>query len=546
MSVFYIPTANSTTAVVLKGDVTGPSSSTYLPDLTVTSKLLTGLVITPGIVTAADSIRTAVGKLAAGFTSITTNSIESLGTTLNIASANNTQILNLGSGTGIQTINVGNSGAGATTINLGGAGDTVTIAGTLTTINSTTTNVLDKTFVLNSGGLAASAGSSGVYFEEAGSSANSYMRVSSDRSKMELKAPTGLNLMLNQSLSTTDTPSFPSIKLTTAPALGKILSSDATGNSSWIANTGFATVPGSNNVVYGLSAGATLIGSSGDTVAIGHNAGSGLTSGQYNTAIGASILTASTTQSYNTAVGNGALGVSTSAGNTAVGFVAGSNISSGGFNTTIGCQAGQSMTTNTNCVALGYLSDMAVGLTNSTVIGNHAFCSVSNTIQLGNAAVTNVNTSGSVTASSFVSSGAITAPSITFPSGTLSYYTEYSHVTNMLWNSVAVPITVKLTRIGRQVSAYFPATSWTSTGANSTNIVMSLSFPAQFKAAAVGNLVCYVSTITPTASTANGCANFDIYYGSCTIFSGVQNTLFTSTASGQAVGFDSFSLTWSI
>ena len=158
---FYIPSSTSSASTLL-GDVVGTANANYISDLTVTSKLLTGLTVAPGTVTSADSIRSAIGKLTSGSTAIVANSIESLGTTLNIATLNTTQVLNLGSGTGVQTINIGNSGAGATTINLGAAGDLVNIAGTMTTINSTTTNVLDKSFVLNSGGAAASAGTSTV------------------------------------------------------------------------------------------------------------------------------------------------------------------------------------------------------------------------------------------------------------------------------------------------------------------------------------------------------------------------------------------------
>jgi hypothetical protein len=73
---------------------------------------------------------TQVKRDASGGFSVATlaaSSIESTGTTLNIATANNTQTVNLGSGTGVQTINVGNSGVGATAINVGGATDTVNI-----------------------------------------------------------------------------------------------------------------------------------------------------------------------------------------------------------------------------------------------------------------------------------------------------------------------------------------------------------------------------------------------------------------------------------
>src|SRR5690606_12651437 len=115
------------------------------------------------------------------------------------------------------TINVGNNGTGATVINLGGAGDTVNISGTLNNVTTTNTQVADKSLVLNAGGTASTAGLAGLYFEEAGNSSNSYVRVSSDRSMMEMKAPTGSLISLNQSLATTDAVTFGSVTSSAAP-----------------------------------------------------------------------------------------------------------------------------------------------------------------------------------------------------------------------------------------------------------------------------------------------------------------------------------------
>jgi len=53
--------------------------------------------------------------------------LESIGTTLTIAGLNNTSVVNLGSGTGVQEINLGNNGAGATAINIGGGSDVVKV-----------------------------------------------------------------------------------------------------------------------------------------------------------------------------------------------------------------------------------------------------------------------------------------------------------------------------------------------------------------------------------------------------------------------------------
>ena len=96
-------------------------------------------------------------------------------------------------------------------------------------------------------------------------------------------------------------------------------------------------------------------------------------------------------------------------------------------NTAIGASALFTNTTGNNNTALGYAADVASGaLTNATAIGASAIVSASNTIQLGNTDVTNVKTSGTITA------GAVTYPKVdgaanqvlsTNGSGTLAWTT---------------------------------------------------------------------------------------------------------------------------
>jgi hypothetical protein len=69
--------------------------------------------------------RDGIGGFAAS--TVKLDALESNGTTLDIAGQNGTSTVNVGKGSGVQTINVGNSGTGATTINLGGSGDTVNV-----------------------------------------------------------------------------------------------------------------------------------------------------------------------------------------------------------------------------------------------------------------------------------------------------------------------------------------------------------------------------------------------------------------------------------
>jgi len=126
-------------------------------------------------------------------------------------------------------------------------------------------------------------------------------------------------------------------------------------------------------------------------------------------------------------VGKGGGAVAT---NTANGYLALSSNTSGAANTAIGYNALSSNTTGSYNTAIGDDADVSSGnLSNATALGNGATVSASNTIQLGNTSVTNVKTSGTITA------GAITIPNTdgtanqvlkTDGSGTLAWSTPAS------------------------------------------------------------------------------------------------------------------------
>ena len=81
-------------------------------------------------------------------------------------------------------------------------------------------------------------------------------------------------------------------------------------------------------------------------------------------------------------------------------------------NTAIGSSALSTNTIGTNNTAIGNSANVgSANLTNATAIGNGAIVSASNTIQLGNTAVTNVNTSGAITAGGKIIAGASSASS---------------------------------------------------------------------------------------------------------------------------------------
>ena len=148
------------------------------------------------------------------------------------------------------------------------------------------------------------------------------------------------------------------------------------------------------------------------------------TTGANNTAFGWAALYPNTTGANNTAVGEGALkNNSTGDDNSAFGEGTLANNptgiynsafgreslhnSNGNNNTAIGWRAGMANTTGSNNTAIGMQADFgANNLTNATAIGYQASVSAPNSIQLGNTAVTNVKTSGTITA------GAVTYPKV--------------------------------------------------------------------------------------------------------------------------------------
>jgi hypothetical protein len=213
--------------------------------------------------------------------------------------------------------------------------------------------------------------------------------------------------------------------LTVGRGLGNEVSNSAIGNVALNSNT-----TGSGNTATGYRALSNTTTGSNNT-ATGSEALSANTTGSDNTSFGRSALFLNTTGSSNTVIGQGALAVNTTGGsNTVSGAQALASNTTGGSNTAIGRSALLANTTGSNNTALGNGADVgSSALTNATALGNGAIVAASNTIQLGNTSVTNVITSGTVTA------GAVTYPSAhgsanqvltTTGSGTLTWTTPSS------------------------------------------------------------------------------------------------------------------------
>jgi hypothetical protein len=131
-----------------------------------------------------------------------------------------------------------------------------------------------------------------------------------------------------------------------------------------------------------------------------------------NTIVGKNSLIANTTGELNTVFGSDALKANTTgSSNTAIGVQALFANVSGDKNTAVG-QWSLSGTTGSKNTAIGYSAVTGTNnLTNATAIGYGAVVAASNTIQLGDVNVINVNTSGTIKA------GAVTYPKIDGTSG---------------------------------------------------------------------------------------------------------------------------------
>jgi hypothetical protein len=208
---------------------------------------------------------------------------------------------------------------------------------------------------------------------------------------------------------------------------GNVLTSNGT--------TWTSTTPAASGVPYTGATGAVNLGAY-DLTVHGIRIGRGNSGLSYNTVVGLAALNSNTTGNYNNAFGSQALaanldgffnsafgqtalfkntsgydnsgygfnalnGNTTGSNNSAIGSNSAVNNTTGSSNTAIGMSALALNTTGSNNTAIGYQANVgANNLTNATAIGNGAVVAASNTIQLGNANVTTVNTNGALTSAS--------------------------------------------------------------------------------------------------------------------------------------------------
>ncbi len=215
------------------------------------------------------------------------------------------------------------------------------------------------------------------------------------------------------------------------------------GNSSMYLNT-----TGDKNAAYGYYAlRSNTIGS--ENTATGYMALLGNTQGNYNTANGSWALQANNVGSLNTAMGYNATTYNTSGTkntsvgafslykntnanqNTSIGAYSLENNNTGSNNTALGAYALNTNTIGSNNTVIGASANVSANnLENATAIGASAVVTASNTIQLGDANIVDVKTSGKLT------TGAVTYPSVhgtagqilaTTGSGTLTWTAGGTH-----------------------------------------------------------------------------------------------------------------------
>jgi hypothetical protein len=138
-------------------------------------------------------------------------------------------------------------------------------------------------------------------------------------------------------------------------------------------------------------------------IALGGSTLQSNTSANYNIGIGSSALSGNITGENNIAIGAAALAFNNGSNNTAIGLSASLLGNSLSNVTGLGYQAGMNNTGSSNTF-LGANSDQNSAnssITNATAIGYGAKINAANQIQLGNSSITEVKTSGAVTATGF-------------------------------------------------------------------------------------------------------------------------------------------------
>jgi hypothetical protein len=248
---------------------------------------------------------------------------------------------------------------------------------------------------------------------------------------------------------------------------------------------------GSGNLINNIAIGDSSLNfnkTGYSNVAIGVNALKNTTIGSANTSVGYGSMFGNTTGSQNSAFGLRALSQNTiGIDNVGVGWQSMSANSVGKNNTAIGSNSMNGNTTGNNNTALGKNSLSNSNFNNTTGVGYNAQVSADNQIQLGDENVTDVKTSGNITAKKYTT---LVANAYNFSTGTNNVDLSLSNIytinlsgNNILTFSNGTPGTyiIKLIQDGTgSRTVTFPVSNWKWAGgslptlsrtANTTDIV---------------------------------------------------------------------------
>ena len=469
----------------------------------------------PSVKLIKDYVDTRVAAAGVSDGSITSAKITD-GTIVSADIAANAGITNAQLANSSLTVGSTNIALGATTSSLAGL-STVTatnFTGALMGNAATATLATSATLAATATKLAATKNINGVAFD-----GSSDITVPADATTLSGIVP------ISKGGTGSSTQNF--VDLTTGQTIAgqKIFSEDSYFN-------GLRIGKGASNNIQNTAVGYTALGSNttgeGNT-AIGFQGQMSGTTGSSNTSLGFAALIDNTTSSGNTAIGYQALQKNTGDNNIAIGtntmylaqnstrnIVVGSNAletsangaayniimgvnsmrvaTSAAENVTIGNEAGSTFTNETRNTLLGASTDIAAGITNSAAIGYGAVVNASNKIQLGNANVTAVNTSGTMTAAGF--SGPLTGNA-----STATLADNISATANTSLTSLA-----NLATVGTITSGTWSASTIDvahgGTGATSLTGILKGNGTGAFSAAVAGvdfETAIAASTQTPTA-----------------------------------------------
>jgi len=507
--------ATVTTNANLNGDVTSVGNASTVVKINGTSlaSLSTG-ILKNTTSTGVPAIAVAGADYQAPITLTTTGTGAATlsGTTLNIPAVSST--VNAGSISG--TITVSKGGTGATTLTgiLKGTGTsalTAAVAGTdyqepitltttgtgAATLSGTTLNIPAVSSTVNAGSISGTVAvaNGGTGATASTGSGSVVLSTSPTLTTPALGTPSAVvltnatGLPLTSAVTGTLSVTNGGTGLTSPGTSGNVLTSNGTTWSSAAPGVPYSGATAAVNLgAYNLTVSSFTIGqgktpASGDNLAIGRsplnnttsngwpNIGLGsfslnqTTDGKNNIGVGLNALYSNTTGSANIGIGTeAARNASTYSNITAVGMEA-LKYESGAGNTALGSFAGKPSTNavytgTTNSTFLGYNTTTSKTaeqtIDNATAIGYGAAVTASNLIQLGNTSVTNVKTSGTVTAGDITypkTHGTANQVLTTTGSGTLTFTTP----------TVAKPTSDQFTATAAQTSFTLTQTPITNT-----------------------------------------------------------------------------------